>query len=232
MKKTVVTQSNYIPWKGYFDQLNEADVWVVYDDMQYTRRDWRNRNKVKTAQGATWLTIPVEVKGKYFQRIRDTKVSEGGWAQKHWRTIQMSYSKAPAMKEYGPQIEALYATIPSEWLTEINLHFIRGIMQMLNMVTDIRMSSEFELVEDRNQRLLDICQAVETSTYLSGPAAKDYLDTELFESNNIKVEWADYSGYPEYRQLHGDFEHSLSILDLLLNEGQNSTRFMKSFSNE
>lgn len=226
--KVVVTQSNYIPWKGYFDQINNADVWVVYDDMQYTRRDWRNRNKIKTAQGLQWLTVPVEVKGKYFQKIKETRVSDSSWAEKHWKSIAFSYAKAPSMTEYGAQIQELYATVSSDWLTEINLHFMKGIMNLLNITTDIRLSSEFDLAEDRNERLLNICKALNATHYISGPAAKDYLDADMFAAAGIEVEWADYSGYREYRQLHGGFEHGVSIVDLLLNEGSNSPKYLKS----
>lgn len=229
--KVVITQSNYIPWKGYFDQINNADVWVVYDDMQYTRRDWRNRNKIKTAQGLQWLTVPVEVKGKYFQKIRETRVSEPLWNEKHWRSIALNYAKASSMAEYGQRIQEIYATVPSDWLTEINLHFMKGIMNLLNINTDIRLSSEFDLAEDRNERLLNICRALNATHYISGPAARDYLDTDMFARAGIEVEWTDYSGYGEYRQLHGGFEHGVSIVDLILNEGSDSHKYLKSFQN-
>ncbi len=229
MKKIAILQSNYIPWKGYFDLINMVDEFVLYDDMQYTRRDWRNRNKIKTPQGVKWLTVPVEVKGKYFQKINETRISEPDWAVKHWQTIKQFYAKAPYFKIYKESFEEFYLNNNEELLSQVNFRLIQTVNETLGINTKLRWSSEFELVEGQTEKLLGICQQAGADVYLSGPAAKDYFDDSLAERINIKVEWMDYSGYPEYHQLHEPFEHRVTILDLIFNEGPNAKKFMKSF---
>ncbi|MCY7361588.1 MAG: WbqC family protein [Ignavibacteria bacterium] len=230
MKKIIITQSNYIPWKGYFDSINIADEFVIYDDMQYTRRDWRNRNQIKTYDGLKWLSIPVEVKGKYFQKINETKISEPDWAKNHWNVITHNYKKAEYFSEYKDAFEYLYLNNKEEYLSKVNYNFIKSICDILDIKTKIIWSSEFKLLEDRNERLIDICKTCGATDYYSGPAAKAYMDLSLFEKENIKVHWFDYSGYPEYNQLNGEFTHAVSILDLIFNEGPDSKNFMKSFN--
>jgi len=231
MKRVAILQSNYIPWKGYFDMINMVDEFILYDDIQYTRRDWRNRNKIKTPQGSKWLSIPVEAKGKYFQKINEIKVSEKGWMKKHWQSIIHNYSKTKYFKEYKDIFEELYLSCDEEYLSQINYKFITAINEILGIKTKIRWSSEFELIDGRTEKLLGICKDCNADVYLSGPAAKDYFDEELAEKENIKVEWMDYSGYKEYEQLHPPFEHGVTILDLIFNEGANATKFMKNFKN-
>jgi hypothetical protein len=228
-KRIAILQSNYIPWKGYFDLINMVDEFVLFDDMQYTKRDWRNRNKIKTLNGLTWLTIPVEVKGKYFQKINETIVSDKDWAKKHWQTITHSYSKAKYFKEYKAVFEELYLTCDEAYLSQINYKFITTINEILGVKTKLRWSSEFELVDGQTEKLLAICKQCNANTYLSGPAAKDYFDIELAEKENIKVEWMDYIGYKEYNQLFPPFEHGVSIIDLIFNEGNQTKEFLKSF---
>lgn len=230
MKKILITQSNYIPWKGYFDGINTADVFVVYDEMQYTKRDWRNRNKIKTQNGAQWISIPVEVKGKYFQKINETKVSDRNWRLKHWDSIRHNYSKAPFFKEYAEIFEELYLNNQEEYLSEINISFINEINKILSIETEIIWSKDLDLRGDKSEKLLNICLDLEGTDYYSGPSAKNYMDVELFEKNGINVHWFDYSGYPEYNQMFGEFDHEVSILDLIFNEGPTAKNFMKSFN--
>lgn len=232
MKKIAILQSNYIPWKGYFDLINMVDEFVLYDDMQYTRRDWRNRNKIKTPQGLQWLTIPVEIKGKFFQKINETKVSEKDWGKKHWQSILRNYSKAKYFKDYKNIFEELYLACEEEYLSQINYKFIITINEILGIKTKLSWSSEFELVDGQTEKLLGICKDCHADIYLSGPAAKDYFNEDLAKQENIKVEWMDYSGYKEYEQLNPPFEHGVTILDLIFNEGQNTRSFMKSFKQE
>jgi len=229
MKKVAILQSNYIPWKGYFDLINMVNEFILYDDMQYTKRDWRNRNKIKTPQGLKWLTIPVDVKGKYYQKINDTKISDTKWGEKHWVQIVQNYKKTPYFKEYKELFEELYLNSNEKYLSQINYKFIIKINEILGIDTNIRWSSEFDLVDDKNERLLGICKDCSADIYISGPAAKGYLDEKLFKEESLKVEWMDYNGYPEYSQLHTPFEHGVTILDLIFNEGSNTTKFMKSF---
>lgn len=230
MKKVAILQSNYIPWKGYFDLINMVDEFILYDDMQYTKRDWRNRNKVQTSQGLKWLSIPVEVKGKYFQKINETKVSEKDWGKKHWAMIKQNYSKAPYFKKYKEIFEELYLNNDEEYLSQINYKFIVAICKILDIKTKIRWSSEFELIDGQTEKLLGICKDCDADIYLSGASAQSYFDEDLAKRENIQIEWMDYNGYVEYSQLIEPFEHGVSILDLIFNEGSNAKNFMKSFN--
>ena len=225
--RVAIVQSNYIPWKGYFDLIAACDVFVLYDDVQYTRRDWRNRNQIKTAAGVRWLTIPVQVSGRYLQRIRDVVVDEPGWARDHWQTLVHHYAKAAAYRDHAEALHEMYETAPHPSLSEINRHFILGICRLLGITTEIRSSLDFAMAGDRSERLLSICRELGARTYLSGPSARGYLDEALFAGAGVRVEWADYDGYPEYRQLHPPFTHNVSIVDLLFNEGRAARRFLK-----
>ena len=229
MKKIAIIQSNYIPWKGYFDFINMVDEFILYDDMQYTKRDWRNRNKIQTEQGLKWLTIPVEVKGKYHQKINETKISDYRWGKKHWVMLKQNYSKSPYFKEYKDIFEELYLNCDEEYLSQINYKFIIVICNILGITTKIRWSSELNLIDGQTERLLGICKDCNADIYLSGPTAKGYFDEKLAKKENIKVEWMIYSGYIEYSQRYEPFEHGVSILDLIFNEGSNAAKFMKSF---
>jgi len=226
MKKIAILQSNYIPWKGYFDIIRSVDEFVLYDDMQYTKNDWRNRNKIKTRNGLEWLTIPVRVESLH-QTIRETKIVNPLWHKQHWKTIAQNYAKAEHFKEYKDAFEELYLGATEVYLSEINRKFLQAINGLLGITTTIRCSSEFILAPGKSERLLELCKTLGATTYLSGPAASDYLDASIFAEAGIGVEWMDYSGYPEYPQLFPPFEHGVSIVDLLFNEGKNALNFMK-----
>jgi len=230
MKKVAILQSNYVPWKGYFDLINSVDEFVIYDDMQYTKRDWRNRNKIMTPNGLKWLTIPVEVKGKYHQKVNETLISEKDWAKKHWQTIKQLYSKSSFFCEYKQVFEDFYLSCNESYLSQVNFELMEIINNILGIKTKIIWSSEYELLDGKTEKLLGICEQAEANVYLSGPAAKGYFDEDLAAQKGIKVEWMDYSGYPEYQQLHQPFEHGVTILDLIFNQGPNAKYFMKSFS--
>ena len=228
--KVVILQSNYIPWKGYFDLMNMADYFVIYDEVQYSKGDWRNRNMVKTSQGGKWLTIPVRCKGKLGQRIDETEITDFRWRQKHWKTIQANYARASCFAENQEWLAALYADCNYHSLSDINFHFLKAIKEKLNIGTELIWSSTLNACGDRNEKLVDICHKLKATEYISGPAARNYIDERLFAEEGIKVRWMDYGGYPEYRQLHPPFVHALSVIDLLLNEGSNSKKFIKSLS--
>jgi hypothetical protein len=227
IKNVIITQSNYIPWKGYFDAISISDEFVVYDDMQYTKRDWRNRNLIKTQQGLKWLTIPVEVKGNFFQKINETKIADKNWNKQHWDILKQSYSKSKKYSETKDFIENLYRSISFDYLTDVNVHFITEICAYLKIDINLKMSSDFVLNEERSQRLLDICLELNATDYYSGPAAKAYMDEKIFEDAKIGVHYLDYSNYLEYEQLNPPFEHGVSILDLIFNEGEDSYKFLK-----
>ena len=227
--KVAILQSNYIPWKGYFDIINSVDYFVIYDDVQYTKNDWRNRNIIKTPQGDNWLSIPVYQKS-LSQKINETQISLKGWNKKHLKTIEFAYSKAPYFKEYRPFIEDLYTNIPSDNLSEINIYFLEKICQVLGIKTTFVKSSDLQSISGQTERLVDICKNLNATHYLSGPAAKNYLQENLFQEASIDVEWINYSNYPEYSQLFGEFNHYVSIIDLILNNGHKSPLLLKSFS--
>ena len=229
MTKVAILQSNYIPWKGYFDIINGADYFVIYDTAQYTKNDWRNRNKIKTAEGLVWLTIPVKTKGNSSQRIDEAAVADQKWRKRHWGAITNSYSKAPFFKCYAKEFENIYLNGSFEKISDINYCFIRKINEILGIQTKLYWSSDFDLPGGKTEKLVKICEDLGADIYLSGPSAQNYLDESMFNDKNIDVEWVDYEGYPRYSQLYGSFEHGVSILDLIFNEGPNSIKFMKSF---
>lgn len=230
MPKTLaVIQSSYIPWKGYFDIINRVDEFFLLDDVQYSRGTWRNRNRIKTAQGAQWLTIPIHTTGCFGQLIEDCRVSHSHWRRAHWEAIRQNYARAAYFHEYAPRFRSLYEDSSETQLSRINRAFIDAACGILGVDTPIRWSSEYPRdSSDPNQRLIQLCRAANADRYLSGAAAKDYLDIALFRKAGIEVSFMDYSGYPRYRQLHGSFIHEVSILDLIFNEGPHASRYMKS----
>lgn len=227
MKRIAILQSNYIPWKGYFDLIASVDEFIIYDEMQYTKNDWRNRNKIKTKNGVEWLTIPVRVESLE-QKINETLICDKNWSKKHRAALQNNYAKANCFKETKDFIFNLHEEASKVTnLSEINLIFIKGICSFLNIQTKISLSTDYNLGEGKTERLINLCKQTNSDLYLSGPSAKDYLDETLFVKNNIELQWMDYSNYSEYQQLHLPFEHGVSILDLIFNEGINARYFLK-----
>src|SRR5215210_2869732 len=176
-KRVAIVQSNYIPWKGYFDLIAGVDEFVLFDEVQYTRRDWRNRNRIKTRQGLVWLSIPVAVKGNYLSPISEIAVSDPEWNVKHWRTLTATYGRARCFRDIAPLLEELYLGSREERLSGINRRFLEAICGWLGIATPLRWSWEYPSpgTAGRSQRLADICSQAGAACYLSGPAAKDYL---------------------------------------------------------
>ncbi|GAA3951462.1 WbqC family protein [Hymenobacter algoricola] len=231
-KKVAILQSNYIPWKGFFDMVNMVDEFILYDDVQYTISDWRNRNKIKTPAGTAWLIIPIR-HDSHDQKINESVVSMNNWALKHWRTISQTYAKAPFFKLYKDELEAVYMTLGTDHLSLINYAFIQFVCRQLNITTKISWSSDYVLGPGKTERLVQLVQDAGGSEYLSGPAAQNYLLPSLFEEASLKLTWMDYSDYPEYKQLGpAPFEHGVTILDLLFNTGPEAPAYMKSFASQ
>ncbi len=227
-KRIAIVQSSYIPWKGYFDLVRSVDEFVLYDDMQFTRRDWRSRNQIKTTNGLQWLSVPIDVKGKFDQRIKDAQTAGNAWAAKHWSSLCLNYGKASFFRDYAPSLEDLYLQLSNETsLSTINSRLIRWMCGAMAITTPITWSMDYLQREGKSDRLLSVCQAAGASHYLSGPAARDYLDTDLFAAAGVSVSFADYSDYPSYPQLHPPFVHAVSALDLLFNTGPDASEFMK-----
>lgn len=225
--KVAISQSNYIPWKGYFDNIAQVDIFVLYDDMQYTKRDWRNRNKIKTPQGSKWLSVPVQVKGKFHQKINETLVSEPNWNEKHLDRILQNYKKAKCFKEVEPFVKEWYTTCAGKTISEVNTHFLTEICKFLSIDTKIIHSSEFELTEGKTERLVRLCKELGGKEYYTGAAAKSYIDEDAFLKEHIEVKYYDYSDYKSYDQIYGEFDHFVTILDLIFSEGKNAKYFLK-----
>lgn len=229
-KKVAFIQSNYIPWKGYFDFINRVDEFILYDDVQYTKSDWRNRNLIKTSKGIQWLTIPVH--GRIDQLIYETEVVNGLWSKKHWKSLLTNYSKARFFKDYANLFYNLYRECKSiKQLSHINYKFIKAICDIMNIKTKLSWSMDFAKythgIADKNERLIALCKATGGTNFILGPAAKNYINENLFASNNIELHYMDYSRYTPYNQLHGEFVHKVSVLDLLFNEGPRAIDFIR-----
>jgi hypothetical protein len=228
-KRIAILQSNYIPWKGYFDLIRSVDEFILFDDVQYTRSDWRNRNRIKTPHGVKWITIPVRIKGKFGQTIAQTVVSDPDWAVKHWEIIKYNYARSPFFNHFRDAIESIYLDGRETNLSKINERFLSAICKLLSVSTKISRSTDYEQIEGKTERLVSLCRQAGASEYFSGPAGKDYIQTQLFEGAGIKIHFADYGDYPPYPQLFPPFEHRVSILDLLFNTGPDALRYMKAF---
>lgn len=224
-KKVAIIQSNYIPWKGYFDFINMVDEFILFDDTQYTRRDWRNRNLIKTSNGLRWLTIPVEVKGRYHQSISETRISSAEWAIEHWKAIAHNYTRARYFRQYREIFEPLYRGCCEPMLSIINKTFLDVICRILNICTPItcimnyRSNCPSDSAGDKTLQLVSLCKAAGASCYISGPAAQNYINPEAFKQAGIELKYIDYSGYPEYPQFFPLFTHNVSVLDLLFHTG-------------
>jgi hypothetical protein len=227
-KRVAIVQSNYVPWRGYFDLIAAVDEFILLDDAQYTRRDWRNRNRIKTAQGPRWLTIAVQVSGRYTQPIHETLAAEPDWPQRHWDIVRQEYRRAPGFAETGGFVEELYASVPGPGLTEINRHFLTQIAAFLNIATPITLSLDYEPQGAKTERLLDLALKAGATEYVSGPAARPYLDESRFQEHGISVAWFEYGPYEEYAQLHPPFDPNMSILDVMLCAGADAPRAVNS----
>jgi hypothetical protein len=226
-KRVGIIQSNYIPWKGYFDFIASVDEFVFLDDVQYTRRDWRNRNRIKTQRGLSWLTIPVDAKGNYLEPIDRIRIADPNWVDEHLGTLRHAYARAAHFKQEWEWIEPLYRSVQSmELLSAVNRRLTEGICRRLNIETPFRLSRDVATVHGKNERLLAICRALGATEYLSGPAARPYIDETAWNAAGIKVLYKSYEGYPEYPQLHGTFEHHVTVLDVLFNTGNDAQRYL------
>ena len=231
VKKLLIYQTYYIPWRGYFDMINMADEFVIYDSSQYSKNGYYNRNQIKTPNGQQWITIPVKNNHHIseHQIIRETEVVDDVWRRKHWNAICLNYAKAPHFKEYRDIFENLYLNGTEKKLTEINMSFFKVIFEILGIETETKQDYEYEISStDKNEKLINIIKQSGSDVYISSPMAKNYMEEEKFKDAGIKIEWMDYSGYPEYNQQYPPFEMGVTILDLIFNEGANSRKFMKS----
>lgn len=225
MKKIAVLQSNYIPWKGYFDIIHDVDEFIFYDEVQFTKNDWRNRNRIYTASGVQWLTIPTT--GSITQSIDEVTTAGSQWQRKHYNTLVTNYSKAPFFPLFHDFLKDFY--LDHEWnnLSDLNRYLIIRISQdYLGIKTKFSSSREYASQGSGHEKLLSLLQSAGAEYYVSGPAAKSYIHAEDYSAAGIELHWKDYSGYPEYKQLHEPFCHNVSILDLLFNTGEKAPEYI------
>jgi hypothetical protein len=226
----VILQPSYIPWRGFFDLIHRADVFVFYDDVQYDKHGWRNRNRVKTAQGTKWLTIPVLSRGNVSEglALKDARIAwTDDWAKKHASTIRQSYAKAPFFADYAPLVDSFYAAEKRpELLCDFTIETTIALARALGITgTRFLRSSELGIHGTKTERLVSIVKHVGADHYLSGPSAKDYIDAALFRDAGVGLEYITYD-YPEYEQLHPPYDPQVTILDLLFMKGPDAPSFI------
>lgn len=223
--RAVILQPMYLPWAGYFGLVEQADVFVFYDDVQFTRRSWQRRNKIKVANGEeTWLTVPVEK--DFGQEIRAVSVKDDGWRSDHWKSIHHSYANAPFFDQYGEELSELY---DRQWesLLDLDTEIIDWLVETLGIDRpEFEYSSNLNAPGSKTERLINVLETVGADEYVSGPAAKDYLNPELFREHGIDLYWHEFD-HPEYEQVHGDFISHLSCVDMLFHCGEDTRELIR-----
>jgi hypothetical protein len=225
VKRVAVLQSNYLPWKGYFDIIRDVDLFVFYDDVQYTKNDWRNRNRIKTRNGVLWLTVPT---GSDLNRlVHEVKIVDVRWQQKHWTTVQQAYARAPHFKRYRAFFEDVYLGRRWDTLSDLNQYLIKSIAaEHLGLAAEFADSRQFPTSGKKLDRLMELIAKVGADRYVSGPSARSYIDERRFAEIGVELVYKSYDGYPEYQQPHGAFEHRVSIIDLLFSVGPEASRYI------
>lgn len=223
MKKVALMQSNYIPWKGYFDLIHDVDLCVFYDSVQYTRQDWRNRNQVFLSGIKRWLSIPV-LHASLDTPIHEIRIdNRQPWQRSHFRSLAQDYRRAPYFEEVTALIQPFLGEGPGtrrfESLSDYNQAFLRALCDSLGVRTECLDSSAFDPQGRATDRVLDTLKKAGADSYLSGPSALNYLEEEKFAREGISLAYKDYSGYPEYPQFSAQFDHQVSVLDLLFQVG-------------
>lgn len=229
-RRVAIVQSSYIPWRGAFAMIARCDAFVFLDSVQFTRRDWRTRNRIKTSQGPLWLTIPVKQKGNYHAPIDAMEIAEPGWAARHLRSIEGAYRRGAGFLRSIDAVREAYAGVAEQpMLSAVNQPLTRALCALLGITTPLLRDVDLlprETLDalDPTARLVALAAAAGATHYLSGPSARAYLDEDAFAARGMAVEWMSYAGLPEYPQLWGDFEPAVSILDPLLTLGAAGTR--------
>lgn len=221
-----VHQSQYLPWLGYFHKIVQSDLFVFLDNVQYKKREFQNRNKIRAPEGYLWLTVPVKTRGRYEQKIREVEIDNTeNWQHKHWETIKKCYHRAKGFDVYTGFFEDVYK---KEWkyLTELNCHIIKFILQCFGIQTPVKYETELEIEGESTVRIVNICKKINADAYLSGQGGKDYMDESLFDKEKIKLEYQQFV-HPEYKQQYEPFMPFMSAVDLLFNYGEESKQFFR-----
>jgi len=228
MMRVGIIQSSFMPWRGYFDLIDDVDIFVFYDDVQFTRRDWRNRNRFKTARGSVWVTVPVQYADQN-ATIDKVKIDYSQpWVSKWFRLLEHNYSKTRFGRHYISELAAVMEKRP-EYLTELNILLIRWVMGVLNIETETILSNQLEVEGSKTERLLSIVEQVGGTHYLSGPSAKNYIDSSLFSNSDVGLAYKSYD-YAYYEQLFPPFDGFVSVFDMLCSRGENARELLKSCS--
>lgn len=226
MKKIAILQSDYIPWKGVFDMINMVDEFVFFEDVDYTKRDWRSRNRIVTPQGVIWLTVPVK-KCERGTKIKDVQISHDvDWQKLHYQTLKTNYHKAPFFKEYEYLLEDFYINHNWDSLSEMNIYMTKKISEVLGIKTRFVNSKDIKSNGAKDDKLIEICQQLGATHYLSGPAAKDYISLDKFMKAGIGLSYIYYDAYPEYKQMQESYDPYVSILDVLFNCGESAPSYI------
>ncbi|MDI6591493.1 MAG: WbqC family protein [Patescibacteria group bacterium] len=222
-----ILQPGYLPWLGFFEQIQRADVFVIYDDVQYDKNGWRNRNRIKTKNGVQWLTVPAHVRG--FPLINEVKIDNSkNWQKDHLQSLKVNYSRAPYFKAYFPKIEEI---LSKKWtfLANLDIILIRVLAEILGIKTNLEISSKLKVFrKDRIERLINICKHFGADIFYEGAGGRNYIkepEIKAFEQAGIQIVFQNYQ-HPVYRQLHGEFISHLSVIDLIFNEGPNSLKII------
>ncbi len=220
MKKIAILQPNYIPWKGVFDLISRVDVFVFYDDVQYTTKDWRNRNRIKTPNGEIWLTVPVLTKGLREQLICEARINTAtNWQEKHFKALRSSYQKAPFFKDYEYLLEDLY--LKQQWtkISDLDIYSTKLLAKTLGIDVQWHNSSDLQQTGSKDgEKVVKICKLLECDYFINGPSARGFMNEALFKESGIVLDYMKYN-YPVYPQLHGPFTHHVSVLDVIFNCG-------------
>ena len=222
MSKTVVIlQPGYLPWLGFYEQMVRSDAFVYFDDAQYSKESWRNRNRIKTPQGAQWLTVPVLLKGRGFPPIREVEIDNTqSWKRSHLGSIVQNYRKAPHFQWAYDALEEVYANL-WERLIDLDVALVDTTRQLLGLDRTVVFSSQLGVEGEGTERLVGISRAVGADQFYEGAVGEGYVDMKAFDAAGIRVEFQRYD-HPVYPQLHGAFLSHLSIIDLLFNCGPQS----------
>lgn len=226
--KVAISQPAYLPWLGYFDRIAQSELYIVLDHVQFEKRSFTSRNKILTARGPIWLSVPVKTKGQYGVATIDQLEIDNtqDWRTAHWKSIQHAYGKAPFYKDYAPRIEAIYQ---KDWdlLAPLCDAITGELLDIFEIRTKMLKSSEMTARGYKDELILNLCKEVNTTIYISGPFGREYLREDLFRENGIKIVYHDYK-HPEYSQMptsstgEDKFEPYMCALDLLFNKGPES----------
>ena len=231
MTKIAILQPNFLPWKGVFDLINQVDIFVFLDDVEYTKRDWRNRNKIKNSTGTNWISVPVVTKHKKNQLIMDTNIDNTeAWQKKHYNAFELNYHKALFYNEFSWILNEIYKKHWSN-LSDLNIFSTKLIANLLKIKTNFVNSSEINVSGQKDDKLINICKELHADHYISGPAGKNYIIDNKFTTNNIKLEYIEYK-YPHYQQVYLPFQHNVTILDTIFNCGKKTDYYIWGWRND